>query len=383
MARKVAYDYDVVVMGVGGMGSAALYALARRGVNVCGIERFGVAHDRGSSHGDTRIIRKAYFEHPDYMPLLHRAYELWDELEQAVGTDLFNRCGFLTLAHPASETMRGLEACYAAHDVAHERLDRNQIEDRFPQFHAEPGLVGFFDPFGGYLRVEDCVSQHIERARAAGATLITDTSISSWDAIDDGVIVRTADAEITAARLVIATGAWAAPGLGLLGIEAQVWRKVLFWYDTPEAGPFLADTFPTFFVEKDYGHFYGFPSVDNKGLKVAEHLAETPIEDPSTLNREVLPEDEPLVRRFVSEMFPGVSLPHKLHAVCMYTVTPDRNFVVDLHPLHPQVSIVAGFSGHGFKFASVVGEIAADLAIDGTTAHPIDFLGIDRFASGR
>jgi len=376
----VPHDYDVIVMGVGGMGSAALYSLARRGTKVCGIERFGVAHDQGSSHGDTRIIRKAYFEHPDYMPLLHRAYELWAELEEAGGVDLFNPCGFLTLGHPGSETIRGLEACYAAHDMPHERLDRRHTESRFPQFTVEPGMVGFFDPLGGYLRVEDCVAQHVAQARAAGAELLTDTLVSSWEATDDGVIVCTADAEMSARRLVIATGAWAAPGLERLGIDTHVWRKVLFWYDTPEPGPFLPDSFPTFYVEKSYGHFYGFPSVDNKGVKVAEHLAETPIDDPAALDREVHPEDEPPVQRFVSETFPGVAARHTSHAVCMYTVTPDWNFVIDRHPLYPQVVIVGGFSGHGFKFASVVGEIAADLALEGATRHPIEFLGIGRFA---
>ncbi len=374
------HDYDVIVIGVGGMGSAALYSLARRGARVCGIERFGVPHDRGSSHGDTRIIRKAYFEHPDYVPLLHRAYELWADLEEAGGVDLFNKCGFLTLAHPASETIRGLEACYVEHDVPHERLDGVQIERRFPQITPDEDMVGFFDPLGGYLRVEDCVTQHVAQARAAGAEVLTNTLISSWDATDDGVVVHTADADMTARRLVIATGAWAAPGLGRLGIDAHVWRKVLFWHDTPDPEPFLAENFPTFYVEKDYGHFYGFPSVENKGVKVAEHLAETPIDDPSALDLDVRSGDAPPVQRFVSEMFPGVASRHTSHAVCMYTVTPDRNFVIDLHPLCPQVTIVGGFSGHGFKFASVVGEIAGDLALEGATPHPIEFLRIGRFS---
>ena len=375
------HDYEVIVMGVGGMGSAALYALARRGAKVCGIERFGVAHDRGSSHGDTRIIRKAYFEHPDYVPLLHRAYELWAELEEAAGADLFTQCGFLTVAQPGSASIQGLEACYGAHDMPHERLAAAEITERFPQIKPESGAVGFLDPLGGYLRVEDCVTQHIEQARAAGAELLTETAVLSWHPIDGGVVVRTADTEITARRLVMATGAWAAPELERLGVTIQVWRKVLFWYDTPEPGPFLADSFPTFYVEKDYGHFYGFPSVDDQGVKVAEHLAATPIDDPTAVQRALLPEDEPPVQRFLSETFPAVLPGHTKHAVCMYTMTPDENFVIDRHPLHPQVVICGGFSGHGFKFASVVGEIVADLALEGATRHRIEFLGIGRFPS--
>jgi len=376
----VSYDYDVIVMGVGGMGSATLYALARRGTKVCGIEQFGVAHDQGSSHGDTRIIRKAYFEHPDYVPLLHRAYELWAELEEAGGAELFTQCGFLSVGQPDADSIQGLETCYSAHDMPHERLVTADIESRFPQMTPDPGAVGFFDPMGGYLRVEDCVVQHIEQARAAGAELLTEAPIVSWDPIDDGVVVRTADTDITARRLVMATGAWAAAELERLGIAIQIWRKVLFWYGTPAPGPFLADSFPTFFVEKDYGHFYGFPSVDDKGVKVAEHLAVTPIDDPAAVERALLPEDEPPVQRFLSETFPTVLPGHTDHAVCMYTMTPDGNFVIDRHPLHPQVVIVGGFSGHGFKFASVVGEIAADLALEGATRHPIEFLGVGRFA---
>jgi sarcosine oxidase len=374
------HDYDVIVMGVGGMGSAALWALARRGARVCGIERFGVAHDRGSSHGGTRIIRKAYFEHPDYMPLLHRAYELWDELEQATGASLFDRCGFLTIGQPESETIGGLVACYGAHDVPHERIERAEIVRRYPQITPERGVVGFFDPLGGYLQVEECVRRQVAQARAAGAELRTETIATGWQAHDDGIVVHTAEGEITARRLVIATGAWAVPELARLGITTQVWRKVLFWYPCP--GPeFLPDRLPTFYVETDYGHFYGFPSVNDRGVKVAEHLAVNPIDDPAAVDRTVRPGDEPPVRRFVAATFPAVTPRRVDHAVCMYTVTPDWKFVIDRHPEHPQVVITAGFSGHGFKFATVVGEIAAELALDGTTRHPVEFLGIDRFRS--
>ncbi|MFQ5744277.1 MAG: FAD-dependent oxidoreductase, partial [Acidobacteriota bacterium] len=162
-------NFDVIVLGVGGMGSSALYHLARRGLRVCGIEQFGIAHDRGSSHGETRIIRKAYFEHPDYVPLLHRAYELWRELEERSGEKLFEQCGFLTAGSADSPTIQGLEACYQAHRLPHERLSWAEARRRFPQFHLDPETVVFFDPLGGYLRVEECVRRHIEQARLAGA----------------------------------------------------------------------------------------------------------------------------------------------------------------------------------------------------------------------
>lgn len=375
----MSHDFDVIVVGVGGMGSATLHALARRGASVCGIEQFGVAHDRGSSHGDTRIIRKAYFEHPDYMPLLHRAYELWDELEAAGGPALFERCGFLTVGRRDSETIGGLETCYAAHEVPHERLDRAELQTRWPQLTPEPDAVGFFDPLGGYLRVEECVARHIEQARAAGARLLLDTPVSSWRAWPDGVVVRAAGDELTARRLVLATGAWAAVELEALGVAAQVWRKVVFWYPSPGA-ELAAERFPTFYVETDYGHFYGVPAINERGVKVGEHLTPTPIEDPGAVGRDLLAGDEPPVRRFVSATLPALPARPAEHAVCLYTVTPDWNFVIDRHPAHDNVLLAGGFSGHGFKFAPVVGEILAELALDGTTRQPIEFLGLGRFA---
>ena len=375
------YDYDVIIIGVGGMGAATAYSLARRGVSVCGIERHGVAHDLGSSHGHTRIIRKAYFEHPDYIPLLHRSYELWAELEAEAKTSLFNQCGFLTCGLPDSESIKGLEASYAAHGVMHERLSYSEVRDRFPQFLIDSRAVGVLDPFGGYLRVEDCVKQHILQAEAAGAELLFQEPVVSWEVCNGGVVVGTASREVTARSLVLTTGAWAAPELTELGIPTEVWRKVLFWYETDGAEQFLPDRFPTFYVETDSGHFYGFPSVDDKGLKVAEHFAKTPIDNPGVLDRNLLPDDEPPVRHFVRQTFPGVIGGRTEHVVCMYTITPDQHFVVACHPVHPQVVIGGGFSGHGYKFAPVIGEVLGDLAVKGGTVWPVDFLGIRRFVN--
>ena len=372
-------DYDVIVLGVGGMGSAALYHLARRGARACGIEQYDVAHDRGSSHGDTRIIRKAYFEHPDYVPLLHRAYELWYELEEATGQNLFERCGLITCGAPDSETIRGLEACYAAHDVPHEVWSRAQAGERYPQLGLTDGDVAFFDPLGGFLRVEDCVRCHAAQARAEGAELLVGEVVVAWEPSDDGVVVRTDARELTAGKLVITAGAWAAPLLNELGVRTEVWRKVLFWYDSPNIDDWAQERFPTFFLEKEYGQFYGFPVLDEWGLKVAEHVDFTLVEDPANVERELIEVDEPPIARFLADAFPTMEPRRTKHAVCMYTVTPDQHFVIDTHPLHPHVAIAGGFSGHGFKFATVVGEALADLALDGRTEQPIGFLGLDRF----
>lgn len=374
-------DYDVVVMGVGGMGSATLYHLARRGVSVCGIEQYEIAHDRGSSHGDTRIIRKAYFESPEYVPLLHRGYELWAELEAASGCALFEQCGFITCGQPESEAIRCLEACYGAHDVAHERLSEEETRERYPQLRLQEGSVSFLDPFGGFLRVEDCVRCHADQARHEGADLFVGETVLSWDAGDDGVVVRTSERELRAETLVITAGAWAARELNDLGVKTDVWRKVVFWYDSPNIDDFGMDRFPTFYVDTDYGQFYGFPAFDETGLKVAEHADFTLVDDPAMLECDLLPGDEPPISAFLADVFPSMEPERIKHAVCMYTVTPDHHFVIDLHPEHSNVVIGAGFSGHGFKFASVVGEVLADFATERRTEQPIGFLGFDRFAS--
>ncbi|MCY4606047.1 MAG: FAD-dependent oxidoreductase, partial [Gemmatimonadetes bacterium] len=199
--------YDVIVVGAGGMGSAALYHLARRGVRVCAVERFGIAHDRGSSHGDTRIIRKAYMEHPDYVPLLHRAYELWEELEAEEAGELFARVGLLVAGDPDVEAMQGQAACYQEHDLPHEELDGAAIAARYPSLALPAEWSGFYDPLGGFLRVEDCVRQHVALAHKHGAKLYTGEVMLSWRREGEGVVVETERRRLLATRLVLATGA--------------------------------------------------------------------------------------------------------------------------------------------------------------------------------
>jgi len=371
--------FDAVVLGVGGMGSAALWHLARRGLSVCGIEQFDVAHDRGSSHGRTRIIRKAYFEHPDYVPLLHRAYELWEELEAETGRSLMERCGFLTLGPPDSETIRGLERCYGRHDLPHERLGAEQVGERWPRFRLPAGTVGFLDPLGGFLDVEECVRCQLTAARNAGARFLGNERLEAFGPQGDGFRVRTDRRELECDRLILTTGAWAVPHLARLGVVLEVWRKVQLWYDFEGIEDFRVPAFPTYYVERGDGHFYGFPALDEDGIKVAEHVDETPVPGVESLIRALRPGDETAIRVFLREVL-GVEAPRRTrYAVCMYTMSPDGQFIVDRHPQYPGLALGAGFSGHGFKFAPVVGEILADLAVDGRTGHPVEFLGLERF----
>ena len=237
-------QYDAIVVGAGGMGSAALYHLARRGVRACAVERFAIAHDRGSSHGDTRIIRKAYLEHPDYVPLLHRAYTLWEELEAEGGEELFARVGLLLAGDPGTEAMRGQAACYRQHDLPHETLDADELANRYPDFPLPPDYSAFYDPLGGFLRVEDCVRRHADLARAYGAVIYEGEVVRSWRGEGGGVVVETDRRRLCAERLILSAGAWAVPELHRLGVSARAVRKVQLWYGGRGVGRYRQGEFP-------------------------------------------------------------------------------------------------------------------------------------------
>ncbi len=374
--------YDVAVLGLGAMGSAALYHLARHGARVCGIEQFGAVHDRGSSHGEARVIRKAYFEHPDYVPLLERAYDLWDELEQETGAPLRVENGLLLSSPPGSEAVEGLERCYRAHTLPHERLSSAEATARYPVFRLPEDHVCFFDPQGGYLRAEACIRACLDGAQRLGAAAHFEEGPALWESAGEGYRLTTKKRTIEADRLVITAGAWASRVLAELGLPLTVLRKVQLWYDTPRRDGFAPEAFPTYFVDTDYGAFYGFPVLGSAGIKVAEHSGGAPADGPEALDRDLHSEDEGPIRRFLDETFPGLEPVRTRHSVCMYTMTPDAHFVIDEHPDRPGLYFAAGFSGHGFKFASVIGEILAHLALDGRTAHPIAFLRAARLAPG-
>lgn len=366
------------------MGSAALYHLAQRGVRVCGIDQFGRAHDKGSSHGETRIIRKAYLEHPNYVPLLDRAYQLWGDLEAKSGEELFVRCGLLALGHASSRVIRGQEACYAEHDLPHEVLEEDDLRRRYPALAVGDGWRAYLDPLGGFLRVEDCVRQHLHLAQQYGATLHMNERVISWQADGDGVRIETDKRQIFTARLVLSTGPWAAPELRSLGVHTQVVRKVLFWYEGDGVESYHLGKLPCFLVGEDDSEntFYGFPALEPWGLKVADHnvMMDKMVGDPLKINRALEADDEAPVRHFIERFFPQLRARRSRYAVCMYTMTPDEHFVVDIHPECDAVVLAAGFSGHGFKFSSVMGEILAELALEGDTRQPIDFLRLSRFA---
>lgn len=392
--------HDVIVLGLGGMGSAALYHLARRGLRALGLEQFGLAHDRGSSHGDTRIIRTAYFEHPDYVPLLRRARAEWEALQRESGAALLTRSGLLLAGRPEGVVIPGVRRSAAEHRLPIESLSVAEARERFPGLRIEDGFEVLYEADAGFLHVERCVRTHVERALACGATVRTQAEVLEWSA-DDGaaggprVTVRTAGETFEARALVIAAGPWSGRLVRELGLPLTVRRKVQLWFPTDNPAHRLAAGFPAFCFDTADGFFYGFPALDDaepgeRGgparthtasaalMKIAEHSGDERVTDPSAIDRGLHPRDVERVAAFAGRCLPGVSAAPVRHSVCMYTMTPDEHFIVDLHPRHRNVALAAGFSGHGFKFASVVGSILADLAERGATAEPIAFLSACR-----
>ncbi|MDA1052220.1 MAG: N-methyl-L-tryptophan oxidase [Planctomycetota bacterium] len=370
--------YDVIVLGTGGVGSAAAFHLARRGASVLGLDRFPGGHANGSSHGETRIIRKAYFEHPDYVPLLNRTYELWAELEQRSSGKLYHEVGLIEVGPPDGVVVPGVLASARQHQLRLDELTDREVAERFPGFVVPAGSVAVFERRAGFLLVERCVLAHLAEATKCGAELRTGETIRDWQANATGVTVRTDTDMYSARKLVIAAGAWAGDLLNELGIKLRVLRKHLHWYACDDARYRADHGCPAFFYETPAGYLYGFPQIDEYGVKVADHSGGTWVGDPLTDDKSTEPRDVERVEHFLREYLPGVSTKSQRHAVCYYTMSPDEHFIVDRHPDHDNVAFAAGLSGHGFKFTSVLGEVLADLVADGTTRHPIGFLGCQR-----
>lgn len=364
--------YDVVVVGVGGMGSATVAHLARRGVRVLGLEQYDIPHDRGSSHGLSRIIRLAYFEHPAYVPLLHRAYELWWALERDVQERLLIMTGSLDIGTADSPVFGGALKAARLHHLVHEVLEPEALRRRFPGYGLQAPLLGLYQPQGGLLAAERCIVAHVNTALRYGAHIHGREALQAWEGRGDGIVVRTSRGTYQAQRLVLTAGAWthrlATRYKGVLQPE----RQVMIWMQPRVPAHFQIGAFPVFNMAVEEGTFYGFPIYSIPGFKCARwhHLAQA-IDDPASMDRDCHPEDEAILRAFVRRYFPEGDGPTLSMRTCLFTNTPDSHFIIDAHPDCPSVFIAGGFSGHGFKFCSVVGEILADLAQDGRTRHDI------------
>lgn len=370
--------YDMIVLGTGGMGSAVVHELARRGHAVLGLEQFSLGHHLGSSHGHTRIIRKAYYEHPDYVPLLHRAYERWYELEQVSGQPLLTTCGCLTVGAMQSPMLHGVMTAASQHQLDVDYLDHATLAKTYPQFQLPDDWIGLLERGAGYLFVEDCVRANLNAAIEMGAVLQSDEPVLDWEATADGVTVTTTMGTYAAAKLIITAGAWAGELLREVGYPLTVMRQVSWWMKPDDPTAFRRDRFPIFLANTPEGDFYGLPMLDQRGFKLAKHYGADEVGGPNEVDANVNEEDENTIREFLARYIPSGNGEVQEAQSCMYTLTPDRHFILDLHPEYPQVSIAAGFSGHGFKFASVVGEIMADFAENGKTVLPVSRFKIDR-----
>jgi sarcosine oxidase len=378
-------SYDVIVVGLGGMGSATAYQLAGRGKRVLGLEKFSPAHDRGSSHGRSRIIRQAYFEDPAYVPLLLRAYELWEQLERETGRELMTLTGGLMVGRREGELVSGSSRSAEKHGLPYELLDADEIKDRFPPFSPDPDTVALYEEKAGFVKPEETVRAHLDRAASLGAELRFEEPVLSWEAVPSGVRVETPEGSYQAERLVISPGAWAPQLLAGLGLPLEVTRQVMYWFE-PKRFPelFSPDRFPIFMWEPEDGSvFYGIPDGLDGGVKAAFHHVGGTACTPETLNKEVRDTEVSRIRERLATHVPDLAGRCLEAKACMYTNTPDEHFVISVHPELEQVAIACGFSGHGYKFCSVVGEILADLATVGSTRHPVGLFSPARLKKAR
>ncbi len=380
---SAASGYDVIVVGLGGMGSAAAHQLAARGRRVLGLERHQPAHDKGSSHGGSRIIRQAYFEDPGYVPLLLRAYELWERLAVDARRDVYRLTGGLFVGPPAGATVAGSLRAGRQWGLPHEVLDAVEIASRFPKFTPDSEDIGLYEPNAGFARPELTVRAQLELAEKSGAALQFDEPVLDWCQSSTGVRVATARGSYSAEQLVICPGPWAPQILGAFGVPIMVERTVMYWLD-PVGGVSEFEDQPIFIHENADGtQLYGLPAIDGPkgGVKVGFARSGSPC-TPETIDRSVSAHEIGAVTERAAGLLPALAGRCLRAVTCMYSTTPDRHFVIARHPQCANVTVACGFSGHGFKFVPVIGEILADLVIDGDTEHPISMFEPQRFATG-
>ena len=357
--------YDAIVVGVGGMGSAAVYHLAKGGARVLGLERFDIPHSLGSSHGLTRIIRLAYSEGSHYVPLLREAYRLWRELEELSGESILRVTGGLDIGPPSGGIVQGsLKSCIE-HGLPFEELDAGEVNRRFPGYELPAGMGAIHQPEAGYLHCETATSAHAAAARSLGADIATGVRVRGWERIPGGVRVETENASYHARKLVITAGPWVGELLPALGPLCRPVRQVMLWTDPLDPPAFAPERFPIFVLESPVGNFYGFPDNRGEGFKIGKfHHLRQEVPDPDAMDRECHAEDEVVLREGIEAFCPRANGPTRRMTACIFTNSPDGHFILDRHPDDENVFVAAGFSGHGFKFCGVVGRIMADFALE-------------------
>jgi sarcosine oxidase len=371
--------YDVIVAGVGGMGSATCWQLARRGLRVLGVERFDIPHAMGSSHGQNRIIRLAYYEHPSYVPLLRRAFALWREAEAASGESLLFVTGGIDAGPEDGRIVQGSLASCAEHGLPHETLSARELAACFPGWRLPESMVGVVQPDAGFVASERAIVTHARMALDAGADIRAREAILGWEITGAGTVaVTTTRGRYEAGRLVLSTGAWIADHVPALRGKAVPERQALGWFRPRVPDHFRVGRFPVGVVESRERPVYVFPEWGVPGFKIGvyHHLGETGHAD--ALSREPDDADEAVLREAMRAFFPEADGPVLSLKCCLFTNTPDEHFVIDALPGAPQVIVASPCSGHGFKFSSVVGEILADMATDRAPSLDLSLFSIDR-----
>jgi len=370
---------DVIVAGLGAFGSAAVYHLARRGCAVLGLDRFTPPHTNGSHHGRTRIIREAYFEHPGYVPMVQQAFRSWRELEREAGEPLLQRTGGLMVGVPDGLLVPGARKSARAHNLPYEELSAADLRRRFPALHPADGMQVLFEPRAGILFPETCVRAHLEGALKAGADLHFEEPVTRWEPDGEGVRVHTPRGSHTAGSLVLAAGAWLARLLPDFPLPLEVERQVVYWFEPITRADFTPERCPIFIIEHARERYvYGFPDL-GEGVKIALHH-EGEVTDPECVNREVGAEETASTRELVQRFVPGAAGTLRDASVCLYTNTPDGHFIVDFHPDCPQVLLASSCSGHGFKFAGILGEAAAGLLTEKRARTDLSMFRVSRLS---
>ena len=378
--------YDVAVVGLGAMGSAAAHRLALRGQRVIGFDRFRPPHMMGSTHGDSRGIREAYYEDPSYVPFVRRAYDLWDELADTIGQPLFRQTGAITLGAENASMVQGVLASAREHDIDVDLMDAAELRRRYPAILADDDLVGVLERRGGMIDIETALNGQLDQAARHGAELHFDEPVERWlpadmDDLESPIVINTANGTYEAERMVVTAGAWNAGLLGKLDLPLRVTRQVMFWFE-PRANPgaFDVGALPFWMWERGPQDFaYGFPNI-GKGFKLGHHQ---PLDeaDPNGYNREMTAEDEANVREWLERTFPDVGGKLLRAETCLYTNTPDAHFLIDIHPKRPNIVLASPCSGHGFKFSPAIGEALADLSMYRKSEHDLELFRVDRFVA--
>jgi sarcosine oxidase len=381
--------YDVIVAGVGSMGAAACYELARSGANVLGLDSQNVPNTNASYHGETRAIRMSYLEHPDYVPLLRDAYDSWHELERDTGVKLLHQTGILYLGSPECRAIRGVKLASEQHGLNCDSLTWEEARREYPPFNLPEWMVGLLEEAGGYVMSDQAVATYVEGAMRKGARIRSHEPVTDWKSTGRDVSVTTPLGRYQAGQLILTAGAWSRELLRLPDVELKVTRQILGWVWPRRPELFARGVFPVWNIDpsregENAGVYYGFPLGDfgreGVGLKSAWHFPGEPTE-PDQVSMRITEQDREEIlaplRRYLPEA-EGELLAVK---VCRYTNSADGHFIIDRHPEAENVHVACGFSGHGFKFASVMGKVLSELAREGRTSRPIGFLGLGRFGN--